>query len=81
MIKLKQLLNEAKPKVDLTKLKKGDKLNIDMGQGKETVTVASKLKAGIGKWDFITLSRKAGAPYTITLSRLEKAIREHKSRA
>jgi len=70
---LKDKINEKK-KVDVTKLKKGDEIDIDMGQGKETVKVISNFKAGISKFDFVSLKRKAGAPYTITLSRLEKAI-------
>ena len=71
---LKDKINEKK-KVDVTKLKKGDEIVIDMGQGKETVKVISNFKAGISKFDFVSLKRKGGgAPYTITLSRLEKAI-------
>ena len=73
MIRLTDILKETK-KVDVTKLKKGDKIVIDMGQGKETVEVLSNFKAGVSKFDFISLKRKGGAPYTITLSRLEKAI-------
>lgn len=68
-------IDEAK-KVDVTKLKKGDKLKINMGDGKEEVEVMNNFKAGVGKYDFVSLKRKAGAPYTITLSKLEKILTE-----
>lgn len=73
-MRLTDILNEVNKKMDVTKLKRGDKLTINLGQGKENVEVMSNFKAGLSKFDFITLKRKAGAPYTITLSRLEKAI-------
>ena len=72
-----KVMNEAAMKpIDVTKLKRGDKIkiNLKLGRGIETVEVASKMKAGIGKFDFITLKTKVGAPYTITLSRLAKAL-------
>jgi len=72
-----KVMNEAAMKpIDVTKLKRGDKIkiNLKLGRGTETVEVASKMKAGISKFDFITLKRKVGAPYTITLSRLAKAL-------
>lgn len=77
MIRLTDILKETK-KVDVTKLKKGDKIVIDMGQGKETVEVLSNFKAGFNKFYFVSLKRETGAPYTIRLSRLEKAINRAK---
>ena len=68
-------INEIK-KIDITKLKKGDKIKIDMGNGEEQVIVMSNFKAGVSKFDFVSLKRKTGAPYTITLSKLEKVIKE-----
>lgn len=56
---------------------KGDKLLIDLklGDGEEIVTVANNFKAGIEKTQFITLEKEhGGAPYTITISRLEKSL-------
>jgi hypothetical protein len=74
-----KVMNEAAMKpIDVKKLKRGDKLkiNLKLGNGTETVEVMSKMKAGISKFDFITLKPvgRAGAPYTITLSRLEKSL-------
>ena len=56
--------------------KKGDKLTIDMGDGPEEVTVMDDFDAGIGRTKFISLKRKAGAPYTITVGRLMNALVE-----
>lgn len=68
-------IDEAK-KVDVNQLKKGDKIKINMGGGKEEVEVMGDMKAGVSKTAFITLKRKTGAPYTITLSKLEKILTE-----
>jgi hypothetical protein len=57
-----------------TLYKKGDKLTIDMGDGPEQVTVLSDCSAGASKTQFITLKRPKGAPYTITLGRLNKVL-------
>jgi hypothetical protein len=63
------------------KFKNGDLLTVDMGDGPEQVTVISNSKAGMSGVNLITLKRKVGAPYTITQSRLAKAIVEsHKQR-
>jgi len=56
--------------------KKGDKLTIDMGDGPEEVTVMDDFDAGISRIKFISLKRKAGAPYTITVGRLMDALVE-----
>jgi hypothetical protein len=63
-----QFVNES------TLYKKGDKLTIDMGDGPEQVTVLSDFSAGASKTQFITLKRPKGAPYTITLGRLNKVL-------
>lgn len=67
-----EFLNESKD----TKFfyKKGDQLTIDMGDGPEKVTVHSNIKAGAGRYDFITLSRSKGAPYTLSLGKLNKVL-------
>lgn len=54
--------------------KKGDELTIDMGDGPEKVVVDSNIKAGAGRYDFITLFRKKGAPYTLSLGKLNQVI-------
>jgi len=53
---------------------KGQKLIIDMGDGKEEVVVDKDYSAGLSDVHFITLNRKSGAPYTITKSKLKKVI-------
>jgi len=46
-----------------------------MGDGPEEVTVMSNFKAGLGGYGFISLDRKgAGAPYTLSLGKLEKVL-------
>ena len=62
-----------------TSFKKGDKLTIDMGDGPEEVTVMGDIDAGISRIKFVSLKRKAGAPYTITVSRLMDALVESKN--
>jgi hypothetical protein len=54
--------------------KKGDKLTIDMGNVPEEVTILSNIKAGLGRYDFISLGRSKGAPYTLSLGKLEKVL-------
>lgn len=54
--------------------KKGDELTIDMGDGPEKVVVHSNIKAGAGRYDFITLSRSKGAPYTLSLGKLNQVL-------
>lgn len=56
------------------KYKAGQVITIDMGSGKETVTVGKGFKAGQSAVTFITLERKVGAPYTITTGKLDKII-------
>ena len=69
---VKESLNEAQK----TSFKKGDKLTIDMGDGPEEVTVMGDIDAGISRIKFVSLKRKAGAPYTITVNRLMNALVE-----
>ena len=64
----------------VTTYKKGDKLIIDMGNGPEEVEVmvppGKSIQSKYSGIQFIELKRKKGAPYTITVSRLKKAIIE-----
>ncbi len=61
-----------------TLYKKGDELTIDMGDGPEQVIVLSDFSAGASKTSFITLKRDKGAPYTITLRKLNSVlVNEH----
>ena len=57
-------------------VKKGEKyiINLDGKNENEEVTIISDFKAGHSKTEFITLQRKVGANYYITLSRFQKSI-------
>jgi hypothetical protein len=61
------------------KIKKGDKLVIDLGfgDGIETVEVVSKIDAGNYNIQFVVLKKlsRFSAPYTITYPKLIKSIK------
>ena len=79
---VKQVIREAKEEkskkkgFDVSKLKKGVKLTVDMGNGKEKVEVMDNFKAGVTDLKFVTLKRSKGAPYTITIGKLKDVIVE-----
>lgn len=80
---VKQVLREAeeekskgKKGFDVSKLKKGLKLTIDMGKGEEKVEVMDNFKTGVTNTKFVTLKRTKGAPYTITVGKLKDVIVE-----
>jgi hypothetical protein len=79
---VKQVIREAKEEkskkkgFDVSKLKKGVKLTVDMGKGEEKVEVMDNFKAGVTDLKFVTLKRSKGAPYTITIGKLKDVIVE-----
>lgn len=70
-----EFLNESKNnKILKSFYSKGDELTIDMGDGPEKVIVISNIKTGSGRYDFISLAREKGAPYTLSLGKLDKVL-------